>query len=202
MRLLRWGPPVVLLAALLAGAVWKLWRDAPQSNTSQKKFDVILVLGSPCKRDGSPSPVQRERVLEGVREWRRGVAPRIIFSGKAAHNQWIEAVSMGRLARQQGVPAEDVIEEPQAYNTIENIYYSVAIMQAHGWHSVEVVSSWNHLPRAARILGHFPVAWRTQAAPWPKDLTVLRDYARDWVEALYSMKLRLFGFPQSQFIRN
>ncbi len=191
---------LVLLFLAALGAIWILWRAIPQSNTAQQNFDVILVLGTPALKDGSPSPEQRSRVLEGVREWRSGVAPRIIFSGSAAHNQWVEADTMAKFAEQQGVPAADIIEERQAMDTIQNVYYSVAIMRIHQWHSADVVSSWSHLPRAALILAHFPILWRTHAAPWPPEFGIRDKSIRDWREATYCLVLRFRGFTPSRFI--
>ncbi|MGC2161584.1 MAG: YdcF family protein [Silvibacterium sp.] len=198
-----WGAiPLALLALIIAAlsATWILWRSGPLSNTAQKKFDIVLVLGTPCLRDGSSSPEQRARVLQGVREWRLGVAPRIVMSGAAAHNQWVEADCMARLAEQQGVPAGDILEDRQAHDTIQNVFYTVAIMQAHGWKSADVVSSWSHLPRAALILAHFPIAWRTDAAPWPNEFGILDKSVRDWNEAQYCLRLRREGFHPSRFI--
>jgi uncharacterized SAM-binding protein YcdF (DUF218 family) len=201
MRTLR----LLLIAALLVtvaalATLWILWRAEPGANTAEQHFDIILVLGTPSNPDGSPSPEQRERVLAGVREWHNGIAPRIVMSGGAAHNSWVEAHSMAQFAVRQGVPADDVIEEPRAQNTIQNVYYTVAIMQAHGWHSADVVSSWSHLPRAARILAHFPIAWRTDAAPWPQEFSFYDRALRDWREATECLYLRLHGFTLSPFI--
>ena len=198
MRKILFWLAAFVLAAL--GTAWILWRAIPQSNTAQQNFDVILVLGTPSQEDGSPSPEQRSRALEGVREWRRGVAPRIIFSGSAAHNQWVEADTMAKLAEQQGVPTADVIEERQAMDTIQNVYYSVAIMRTHQWHSADVVSSWSHLPRAALILAHFPILWRTHAAPWPPEFGIRDKSIRDWREAAACLVLRIRGFTPSRFI--
>lgn len=194
--------PLILVALAIPAlaATWALWRAGPLSNTPQKNFDTILVLGYPCLANGTPSPEQRARVLQGVRQWRLNIAPRIIVSGTAAHNHWVEADCMARLAEQQGVPAADIIEERQAHNTIQNVYYSVAIMQAHHWNSADVVSSWSHLPRAALILAHFPILWRTDAAPWPKQYGILDKSVRDWSEAQYCLKLRIEGFHPTRFI--
>jgi hypothetical protein len=38
-------------------------------------------------------------------------------------------------------------------------------MKAHGWRSVEVISSAYHLPRAGLILSRTSLEWRTHAAP-------------------------------------
>jgi uncharacterized SAM-binding protein YcdF (DUF218 family) len=149
---------VVALAALARAF-------APRENTTQDKFDVLIVLGYPADSDGNPSPTEQARVNEAVREYELGVAPRMIFTGGAAHNQFVEAQVMARTAEAEGIPAGAIIEEQQATNTIQNACNSVRIMRSHGWDSAEIVSSPNHLPRAAMIFGRLPLKWRVQAAP-------------------------------------
>jgi uncharacterized SAM-binding protein YcdF (DUF218 family) len=138
---------------------------APVSNTSLTRFDAIIVLGTPADSDGNPTPEMLARVTEGVHEYERGVAPRLILSGAAAHNQFVEARVMAATAHAQGIPASAIVEEPQAMDTIQNACYSVRIMKAHDWHSAEVVSSASHLPRAGIIFSEMPLEWRTHAAP-------------------------------------
>jgi uncharacterized SAM-binding protein YcdF (DUF218 family) len=154
------GLIVVLVAwAAVARAV------APKSNTKLTRFDAIIVLGSPADGDGNPSPHQLARVTEAVREYERGVAPRLIVTGGAAHNRFVEAEVMARTAHAEGIPEAAIVEEPRAKDTIENACYSAEIMKEHGWRSAEVVSSASHLPRAGMIFSHLPVEWRTHAAP-------------------------------------
>lgn len=178
-----------------------------RGDTSQTHFDTIVVLGYPANPDGTPSPEQRERVLEGVREYKAGIAPRLIMTGGAAHNEYTEANSMARLAESQGVPASDVIEEPQAKNTIQNIFYSAQIMQAHQWKTAEIVSSPSHLPRSSMILEDFDrvqpalaIQWHTHAAHWPPEYSLWHKLALYSGEASYCMRLALFGFPPSRFL--
>jgi len=156
---------VLALVALLMAWAAVARRIAPRSNTARAQFDAILVLGTPADSDGNPSPKMLDRVTEGVREYRRGVAPRLIVSGAAAHNRFVEADVMARVAEAQGVPASAVIKETRALDTVQNACYSERILTAHGWHSVEVVSSAAHLPRAAMILARLPLQWRVHAAP-------------------------------------
>ncbi len=177
-----------------------VYRDIPTHNTSLAHFDTIIVLGTPANPDGTPSPEQRERTLEGVHEYKAGVAPELILTGGAAHNQFVEAHVMATLAIAQGVPPSAVIEEDQAQNTIQNIFYSERIMAQHGWTSAEVVSSPSHLPRAALILEHFPIQWRTHAASWPSDYSFWQRAAHYAVEAEYCLRLQIFGFPKSRFL--
>ena len=101
-----------------------VYRNIPISNTILTQFDAIIVLGTPANPDGTPSPEQRERTLEGVREYKAGIAPHLIVTGAAAHNEFVEAHIMAVLALSQGVPPDAVIEEDHAQNTVQNIFYS------------------------------------------------------------------------------
>jgi uncharacterized SAM-binding protein YcdF (DUF218 family) len=145
---------------------------APLANTTRQSFDAIVVLGTPADSDGNPTPELLDRVTEAVHEYERGVAPRILVTGAAAHNRFVEADVMARVAEAQGVPASVILEESQALDTMQNACYSGRILEKHGWHSVEVVSSASHLPRAAMIFARLSserpggrLAWRMHAAP-------------------------------------
>jgi len=158
---------LVCMAGVLGLIAWAALARAlaPKANTTQDHFDVLLVLGSPADADGNPTPAELERVTEAVREYERGVAPRMIFTGGAAHNRFVEAQVMARTAEAQGIPADAVLEETEARNTIENACDSLRMMRSHGWESAEVISSPGHLPRAALILSRLPLRWRVHAAP-------------------------------------
>src|ERR1700738_196392 len=137
---------LVAFVVLVIGGAAFVYRSIPTTNTSLTHFDTIIVLGTPANPDGTPSPEQRERTLEGGRAFKAGIAPHLIFSGGPAHNRFVEAHTMATLALAQGVPLDAILEEGQAQNTVQNIFYSQRIMSAHGWTSAEVVSSPSHLP--------------------------------------------------------
>lgn len=138
---------------------------APASNTALTRFDAIIVLGTPADSDGNPTPDQLARVTDAVQEYERGVAPRLILTGGAAHNRFVEARVMARTAQAQGIPQSAILIEGEANDTIQNACYTVRIMQAHGWHSAEVISTAVHLPRAGLIFNRLPVEWSVHAAP-------------------------------------
>jgi uncharacterized SAM-binding protein YcdF (DUF218 family) len=198
-KLLLFVFAIVIVA--IAGAV-TLYQTIPTHNTNVTHFDTIIVLGTPANPDGTPSPEQRERTLEGFREYKDGIAPHLILSGGPAHNQYVEAHVMAALAIAQGVPENAVIEEAQAQNTLQNIFYSNRIMQDHHWTSAEVVSSPSHLPRTALILQHYGMAWRTHAASWPAEYSLWQRAAHFAAETEYCLRLRLFGFPATHFLPN
>lgn len=135
------------------------------ANTSRDHFDAILVLGTPADADGNPTPEMQARVNEGVREYERGTAPRLLFTGGPAHNVYAEADVMARAAAAQGIPPSAIFVETNARDTIQNACYSERVMKHHGWHSAEVVSSNFHLPRASLIFSHTELEWRMRAAP-------------------------------------
>jgi uncharacterized SAM-binding protein YcdF (DUF218 family) len=155
---------MMLILSVLAWAV--LARQfAPTSNTVLQHFDTILVLGTPADADGNPTPEQLARVTEAVHEYDRGVAPRLLFTGGAAHNHFVEAEVMAQTAAAQGIPPSAIFIEPRAADTIQNACYSERIMSSHGWRSAEVISAAYHLPRAALIFRHSQLQWRTHSAP-------------------------------------
>ncbi len=165
----RWAVRV-LVAGILAALALVGWamiarRLVPAANTSRDHFDAIVVLGYPADGDGNPTPEGLSRVSEAVREYERGVAPRILISGGPAHNRFVEADVMAAAAAAQGIPPSAIFVETKARDTIQNACYSAQIMQGHGWHSAEIVSSAYHLPRAGMIFSHLPLEWRLHAAP-------------------------------------
>ena len=192
----------ILIFLIAAGVmiVVFLYRSIPLGNTAQARFDTIIVLGCPANGDGGPSPVQMERVSEGVRQYRAGIAPMLIMTGGAAHNRYVEAKVMAAIARAQGVPATAILEESQAQNTIQNAYYSVQIMKARGWSSAEVVSSESHLPRASLIFARFPVRYRMQGARKSTDLEFNHPWTAYAYEACRADFIRIFGVGHSRYL--
>lgn len=198
---------LIVLALVSGAAFYGAYVLLPTHNTAATHFDAIMVLGTPARPDGTPSPEQRERVLEGIREYRAGVAPRLIMTGGPAHNHFIEAHVMAKFAESQGVPAADILEEDQAQDTIQNIFYSATILHAHSWSSAEIVSSPYHLGRTALILDAFNqrdpalhIEWRTHPSRWPPEYTLTQKLTLDYREASRCLYLRLHGFPSSRFL--
>jgi uncharacterized SAM-binding protein YcdF (DUF218 family) len=200
-KLLRSLLTVVLALVIIAIVIAALvYRSIPTQNTTLTHFDAIIVLGTPANPVGTPSPEQRERTLEGVREFKAGIAPHLILTRGPAHNQFVEAQVMAALAIAQGVPSTAVFDEDRAQNTVQNIFYSDRIMQSQHWTSAEVISSPSHLPRTALILEHFPLSWRTHPAPWPPEYTFWQRFAHYSVETEYCLRLQIFGFPRTPFL--
>jgi uncharacterized SAM-binding protein YcdF (DUF218 family) len=202
--MLRWIERVLaglgLLILLFLLVLVASYGTVPTQNCNLDHFDTIVVLGTPTLEDGQPSPEERERVNEAVREFKAGRAGHIIFSGGATTKQFVEGQSMATLAEAQGVPSSDIVIEDKATNTIQNIYFSDQIMQQKGWTSVEVVSSPSHLPRAALILERYDFQWNEHASQWPPEYG-WKDIGRFYAdEIMKTFVQRWYRFPSSPFL--
>ena len=191
MRLSWRGWLVAAAIALILGLpAWAALarRFAPGGNTALTRFDAIIVLGAPADPDGNPTPAQLARVGEGVHEYERGIAPRLILTGGAAHNQFVEAQVMARAAHAKGIPESAIFVESASMDTIQNACYAARIMKAHGWHSAEVISSQAHLPRAGLIFDRLQLEWRTRAASPLQPESELQKAASTAIETLKTVR--------------
>ncbi len=181
------------MAVMLAAAfIYRTYRDVPKGNNNDPQVDALLVLGSPAELDGSVTPMQCWRVNEAVLEFKAHRAQHIILSGGAAANAFVEAHTMALYAQAHGIPAEALLEEGQSRTTLENIRNSQSILDAHGWRRVEVISSAEHLPRAALLLEHTHLLWHTHAAPTP-GRSRMQAVGALGEEAVGTAAMRLFG---------
>jgi uncharacterized SAM-binding protein YcdF (DUF218 family) len=166
---------------------------APVSNTNAGRFDAIIVLGYRADSDGNPTPRMLSRVSEAVREYERGVAPRLILSGGPTHHHFVEAQVMARAAEAEGIPRSAIFEEPAAMDTIQNACFSARIMKTHGWHSAEIVSNAYQLPRAAMIFDRLPIRWRIHAAPSIEPVSALSAAASVSLETLKTLRYLVYA---------
>ena len=166
---------------------------APSGNSAATRFDALIVLGTPADSDGNPTPAMLARVSEGVREYERGVAPRMILTGGLDGRPFVEANVMARVAQAQGVPASAIVLEPDANDTIHNACYAARIMKAHGWRSAEVVANSIQLPRAAIIFSRLSIDWHTHAAPPIEPQSTTNIVAASAMEVLKTVRYLFYG---------
>ena len=89
-----------------------------------------------------------DRLVQAVALYKAGKADLILLSGGAAPGSRSEAHLMRDVLVIMGVPAEDMILEDQSKNTHDNAVNSARLLQDRGLHSVLLVSSAFHMPRA------------------------------------------------------
>lgn len=189
----------LLFIAVLAGCVLVGWAAlaralASSQNTGQAHFDAIIVLGNRLDSDGNPTPALLARVAEGVHEYERGVAPRLVLTGGPTRPPYSdEAQVMERVAESEGVPESAIFLEPRAMDTIQNACYSARVLKAHGWHSAEIVTSSSHVPRAGIIFSRTLLAWRMHPAPSIEQPSQTTVAVRQALEILKTMRYLVYA---------
>jgi vancomycin permeability regulator SanA len=135
-----------------AEAEMRMVRELPWP---KQPIDVAIALGCPANPDGTASICERCRVKTAVRQFRKGTIRNLIFSGGAAHSPDVEAEVMSDLAVARGVPADHVFREGRALTTWQNLRFAARILRDHGWQTVLIISTADHLPRARRIAQYY-----------------------------------------------
>lgn len=149
--LLLAGPMLVLIWFLLDLAYVSTFNETDRAVPS----DVIIVLGCPSYEGNVVSTTfsacVQARARHAARLYHRGLASHIIPTGGFTGPPPSEAAAMATVLRADGVPQSAIILEEQARDTVGNIRYSRALMQAHGWRTAILVTEPHHIKRAAFI---------------------------------------------------
>jgi len=116
------------------------------------RWDAVIVPGCPSEADGTLSLCQMSRAAWASILWQRGVAGAFIASGAAVHSRYVEAEALAQAMAALGVPAERIWIEPNALHTDENMYYSLQIARALGFHSLAVASQRGHAAWGCHML--------------------------------------------------
>jgi uncharacterized SAM-binding protein YcdF (DUF218 family) len=123
----------------------------PESELSPAQVIVVLGYGPAVDKAGVPNPELVRRVEKGVALYKEGLAPAMIMTGGNTYKDYFESTVMKEIAVSMGVPAEAVLEERQAMDTIGNARYSAQIMAERGWERCILVSSPYHLKRGKKL---------------------------------------------------
>ncbi|BDC48583.1 hypothetical protein F183_A08990 [Bryobacterales bacterium F-183] len=176
----------MLLAAALTvagiGAFW-LQRTAAsirrQSTIDEAKpADVIIVLGAAAYR-GRPSPVLEARLNHALFLYLQKLAPKILTTGGAGGDPNFTEGEVGRtyLSR-RGVPAEDILVEPEGESTVHSLAAASEIMRKFGMRTCIVVSDGYHIFRVKRVLESR--GYQVYGSPRPEQIK-LDETRRDWL---------------------
>lgn len=109
--------------------------------------DCVLILGAGV-RNGSPTPMLRDRLITGISLYESGAAPKIIMSGDHGREDYDEVNVMKSYAVENGVPDSDVFMDHAGFSTYDSIYRAKAVFEAD---SIIIVTQKYHLYRALYI---------------------------------------------------
>lgn len=141
-------------------------------NNGQKK-DVIIVLGYPAKKDGSVSPILRERINKAAKLYHEGIAEVIISTGAAVANNYVEADVIAQTLIELGVPDCSIIREKLAKGTYENLVNSKKIMKDRGLKTAVIVSSPWHLRKASSYAFRLEINHTVEKSKFPLEYLII-----------------------------
>jgi uncharacterized SAM-binding protein YcdF (DUF218 family) len=129
---------------------------------------AIVVLGA-AQYVGRPSPVLRARLDHAIALWRRGLAPRIIFTGGFGDRDTTSEAAVGqRYAVKHGVPPKNILIENSGRSTAESMQHVATLMETEPSRDVILVSDPFHMLRLsvlARRFGMTPYTSPTRTSP-------------------------------------
>lgn len=171
LRWALWGGGLGVGGLLLA-QFWVVWATrpyiAPPLPEEAPARPVALVLGAGLWRDGSPTPVLRDRVAAAVDLYLAGKVRKLLLSGDNRFVYYNEPEAMRQVALDLGVPDEDLVLDYAGRRTYDSCYRARAIF---GVSQVVVVTQQFHLARAVytcRALGLDAVGYPADRRVYPR----------------------------------
>lgn len=189
-----WIAVIVALAALI--------HSVGGAQATPPPADVIIVLGSGLRRDGSAGDALWRRSRWASQAWENGLASAVICTGGQAPGQWrSEANACHELLTGWGVPDSVIHLEELSRSTEENAIHAREIMQANGWQNAILITDSFHMLRAGWIfdlyeIDHvpYPVPREWVRTTWYVSLLTREIAALHWQAALVVFDLPFTNF--------
>lgn len=160
-------------------------------------LDCVLILGAGLRPDGTPSLMLEERLDEGIRLYREGLAKKLLMSGDHGKKYYDEVNAMRSYALAKGVPSEDIFMDHAGFSTYDSLYRAKAIFEVK---KTVIVSQRYHLYRAFYIADRLKI--EAYAAPADRRRYPGQNYreireaaarAKDFFKVHLRMKPRYLG---------
>lgn len=148
---------------------------------------IVVIMGAAVDRDGRPGAAVVRRTRAALRFGEQRPGALYLPTGGARGGGPIEADVMARLLMDGGVPAEAVIVDDRAQDTLQSVHNCTDIIRRLGATDVVVCTDRYHLPRCRVLFRLAGVA--TQAAPMPADLDTVGPLPRAfyWLRELIAL---------------
>lgn len=166
---------------------------------------VAIVFGAGLWRDGSPTPVLRDRVAAAAQLYLAGKVEKLLMSGDNRFEDYNEPAAMKAYALQLGVPDKDIVLDYAGRRTYDTCYRAREIFAVR--EAILVTQSF-HLPRAlytCNALGTPAIGVPADQYPYRKRSLVywnLRELVATMValwEVHISRPLPVLGNPEPIF---
>lgn len=150
---------IVIIAAAVLGLGLPHWFAEFYASSKRYSTDkvpavkVAIVFGAGLQRDGSPSPILRDRIETAAKLYATGKVEKILMSGDNRFVDYNEPGAMRTYALRLGIPEDDIVLDYAGRRTYDTCYRARHIFDIQ---SAILVTQNYHLPRAlvtCNILG-------------------------------------------------
>ncbi len=112
------------------------------------KCDAVMVLGASVYKNGTPSPILEERLINAYEMYKDGYAKKIIVSGDHQTEDYDEVNTMKNFLIKKGVKEEDIFMDHAGFDTYDSMYRAKMIFKVNSL----IISTQNfHIKRAVYI---------------------------------------------------
>lgn len=162
---ISFGSIILLLPRLITGLyTWP--RIYTRAEIPSRK--VAIVFGAGLWRDGSPTPVLRDRVKTAAELYFSGKVEKLLMSGDNRSKSYNEPGAMHAYALSLGVPDDAIVLDYAGHSTYDTCYRAGRIFQVS--EAILVTQSF-HLPRAVYLCNTMGI----QAIGIPADMREYRQ---------------------------
>jgi uncharacterized SAM-binding protein YcdF (DUF218 family) len=148
--------------------------------------DAIVVLGAGVDRACAPDFHSMRRTIHAARPFKKGKAPLVLFTGGTPPNRSCAIADvMAGLARELGVPQENILVERASSTTWENAVEASKILGPRGIRKVLLVSDSLHMRRGEACIRRFGFDVLRDAVPtvdaYYDGVDLLKDALHEYV---------------------
>lgn len=186
----KWIGILILIGILCYGGlvgmiVIRESRVVREAAALEGDYDAIIVLGAQVLPSGEPNTQLKWRLDAAKEAWDLHQVPIVTCGAQGSNEPLPEAEAMGNYLAARGVPRELIYEDPDSFNTNQNLQNAGAILKTlPDVRKVLIVTSDYHVPRSmalARDQGFEAVGLGSPCKPeyW------LKNHAREalsWVK--------------------
>lgn len=147
---------LLILNGIVLGATRKQICDV----TPQNGYEIAVILGARVHEGGRLSDMLYDRMYTAVMLYQEGKVSKLLLSGDGS-GEWSEVKYMKIFALENGVPEEDILEDPEGYSTYETMSRA---KEVYGLNCIVAVTQKYHLYRAIYIAQDFGMQARGASA--------------------------------------
>lgn len=140
------------LYACLIGYVCIREGEVLSSVPDSSNYDAIIVLGAQVRPDGSPSVQLSWRLDAAVEAYGKKNVPVVVCGARGKDEPMTEAEAMKKYLAERGVAEEDILTDPESFNTAQNLSNAARLLKAKPEVArVLIVTSDYHVPRSLAL---------------------------------------------------